>query len=518
MNADTDRGDLRALLAMLRRRFGLILLAVAVGVGAAIGVSKLQDKEYSSTASLLFRPIFLDAQVSGLPLSPPGDADRDAATNLRLVSLGVVRDRAAAKLGGGETADDLAKDVSVSADGQSNLVKVTGTAPKPEQAARIANTVAAAFVAFRRETLQRQIQQGIRRVRAEYLRVRKSSPTQAQLIRANLEKLRVLKSVSTGDVQFIEPADVPDSPSSPKTARNAVIGGFLGLLVGLALALLVEQLDRRPRRADQLEELLDMPVLAQVPRSRVLRRGESWRKGLPDTEREAFRHLRANLRYYGRDEPIQSLLVTSPDAESGKTTIALHLAAAAAAAGSRVLLVEADLRRPRLGKLLGLESDEGLSTMLYFPNGRGHEPLQTVRSNAIVDDMRKRKRLGRSGNGSNLGSVGPGWGAFEVLLAGPETTDPSELLDSEQMRSFLAWTREVYDLVVIDGPPPSLVSDAIPLIKQVDGVLLVGRLGRDSRGSLQQLRAELDRLDARSVGVVANFARHVPYGYYGPER
>jgi Mrp family chromosome partitioning ATPase len=498
-----ERGDLRQVLNLLWRRSPVIVLVVIVAAGAAYGVSKLQDAKYKATATLLFRPLSLDQQVTGAPLQANGDATRDAATDLKLVSLEVVRQRAAQTLGGDYTARRLEKSISIAADGQSDLVKVNATAPTAAESARVANAVAAAYLSFRRASVNGQIQDAIDAVRASYARLdstERISP-QGVALRFSLEKLRVLKSIPTADAQIVQPAQPPATTSSPHPKRAAAIGAFLGLIIGLALALMVEQLDRRVRRPEQLEELLGLPVLTEVARRRALTRrslhgdGGPWLKGRGPIESEPFRRLRANLRYRVGEQGVRSVLMTSADTQSGKTTVALQLAASAASAGIRVLLIEADLRRPQLAGLVGANGHPGLGTMLA--EGLRLDPAVLVR----VD------RPASSAYGSGDPDEPSEPTGFDVLVAGRVSADASELLDSEPMREVMSWARESYDFVVVDGPPAGLVSDSIPLMRQVDGVLVVGRLGRDSRAALRHLRLDLDRLEVRPVGAVANFSR-----------
>ena len=487
---------------MLRRRAAVIVLALVVGVVAALIFTSFQPKRYESDAALLFRPLLLDLQVTGIPLQAPArDPEREAATNVALVSLNEVRTRAAARLGPGYTPERIKKDVKISETGRSNIVSVEASASTPREAARVANAVATAYVTFRRIDLRNQVITAADRVQEE-LKRGDLPPAVRRALQVNLRRLTLLASVQTGDVQIIQRAEPPSSPSSPKRVLNASLGGALGLLLGLGLALAREQLDPRVRRADQLEDALGMPLLATVPRSEVLRQRPDFGRSHGAAAEEPFRRLRASLRHLDGDAEIRSVLVTSAMEGSGKTTVATHLAAAAAAGGqARVLLIEADLRRPRLAALLGLPPDGGLSKLLVSadPFGRGDYWEHIV-------------RIPLAGGSNGSGPSGAAALGFDALPAGPAPDDPSELLDSEGMRELLLAARARYDLIVIEAPPPTLVSDAIPLLKQVDGALVVGRLGRESEPELRQLRDELKRFSVTPLGAVANFSRRAnPY-------
>jgi Mrp family chromosome partitioning ATPase len=279
-----------------------------------------------------------------------------------------------------------------------------------------------------------------------------------------------------------------------------VIGALLGLVLGLAIAFGVEALDRRVRRPDELEEALGLPLLATVPASKALGRGTGLASGSSGSEAEAFRFLRENLRNGDGEPGSRCVLITSAAPGSGKTTVALHLAAAAAAGTvGEVLLIEADLRRPRLSKILDLPADRGLSTLL-----RSSESLEEVVVEVSTNSTH---------NGVADGSSEPFPGSFDVLGAGRADPNASEFLGSHRMRELLREAAGEYRLTIIDGPPPGFVSDSIPLMTQADGVVVVARVGHESGPELRRLRTELERHGVQPLGVVANFSRRVKNPY-----
>jgi tyrosine-protein kinase len=238
---ETRGGDLRDLLAVLVRRSPLILIAILVGAGAGYVVSNRQEPKYDATASLLFRSPRLDIQITGAPLQLPGNADRDALTDLKLVSLDVVRQRAAAALGPDHPADELEKHVDVAADGKSEIVEITASESTGPQAALVANTIAKEFIVFREEALREQLTSAVKAVRDDYSRLGPVQRRRARgkALRAGIEKLRLLRAVGPVEAEIAQPAAVPTKASSPEPAQAALIGALLGLAIGLALALLV---------------------------------------------------------------------------------------------------------------------------------------------------------------------------------------------------------------------------------------------------------------------------------------
>ena len=255
--------------------------------------------------------------------------------------------------------------VEVGAEGESDVVGVTATYPNPRLAARVANTFAQEYIAFRREADRAKIAEARSLVQR---RIQELAPTdqgeQARSLRGQLERLDILSSLQTGNAELAEAAEVPSNASSPKILRNTLIGALLGVALGVALALGLERLDQRLRDPKELEELFDRPILGAIPDSRTLARSGLVHEALPSQEGEAFRMLRANLRYFDIDRHVDSVLVTSAAPGDGKSTVSWNLAATAGGAGSRVLLIEADLRHPALSESVGMRGAAGLSTVL----------------------------------------------------------------------------------------------------------------------------------------------------------
>ena len=283
-------------------------------------------------------------------------------------------------------------------------------------------------------------------------------------------------------VRVAQPATVPSEPSSPKTTRDVALGIVLGIVLAVAFALLREQFDRRLKDVEEIEDIFGLPVLATVPQSRQFR-GLTLDKDAAGEEAETFRMLRANLQYFNVDRETKSILITSPAPQDGKTTVSWNLARAEAQAGRSVIFFEADLRRPSLSGQLGVRGDIGLSLVLanVMPPPAA---IQTVEG-------------------------------VDFLAAGPVPPNPSELIDSETMRSALAWATDYYDRVIIDTPPATIVADAVPLVNMVDGTVIVVRLGRTRRDASEHLRTLLASAQEPILGMVVNGGpRRSDEGYY----
>ncbi|HEY7891929.1 MAG TPA: polysaccharide biosynthesis tyrosine autokinase, partial [Solirubrobacteraceae bacterium] len=503
--------DLERILAILRRRAPAILFCfVLVGLSAFF-FSKRQTKKYTATASLVFNNNQQAQQVAGLQAVSINNQQAQQNTNLKLVQLGDMAAKTAQKLGGGLTEKTVKGGLEISAQGESNIVDVAATWTSPAMAALIANTYAEQFVDEQQNANHAYYAKALALVNKQLAAMtpkERNSPsglTQA----GRAQSLGVLAELKNGNVQVAQSALAPTSPSSPKTTRNTILGAVLGLLLGLGLAFLLERLDRRIREPSDLERIYGLPLLGVIPESTVLSqhtdRPEGTRHALPESEVEVFRMLRTHLRYFNIDRDVRAVVVTSASPGDGKTTVAVNLAEAATTMGSRVLLLETDLRRPTLARQLGITSNAGLAGVLI-----GMLPLsEAIRTITLEPDpAKKTTQPARS---------------LDVLTAGVGTPpNPSELIESHTMSDLISQVRSQYDLVIFDTPPLAVVSDAFPLLRQVDGVIIVGRVGVNRRDVAERLHEVLKEVDAPLLGVVANAFKpgrlgsySYTYGYYG---
>jgi polysaccharide biosynthesis transport protein len=485
-------------LRALRRRRGLIILCTILIPLAALGLSLAQDKQWKASASLLFRdPQFAQQLFGSMFSSNSNDPQRAAATNLDLVSSEEVANRAARRLGG-ISPEALTKKINLLSESQSDVVTIEAIDKSARRATEIANVVASEYVAFRREADQGKVRSAQALVQAKLaaLPPEDRAGRLGDTLRDRSSELDVLSSLQTGNAELVHRATPPQSPYAPRPLRNTVIGIALGLLLGVGLALLLDRLDRRLRDRAEIEELFGRPVLGTVPMSASLVRRNV--RELPPQVSEAFRMLRANLRYFNIKQNIKSVLITSAGAGEGKSTVAIGLAMAAASAGTKTLLLELDLRRPTIGKKLGLEGGEGVSLALA-------QGLALDRAVTHVS-----LKPGMNGGSEQL---------LDVALAGPLPPNPNDLLESEQMADLIREAEREYELVVVDTPPASLISDAIPLVKKVTGVLVVTRLGMTTREGAIRLRDQLRNLDAPPLGIIVNATRTTGdyYAYTYPQ-
>ena len=290
---------------------------------------------------------------------------------------------------------------------------------------------------------------------------------------------------STYKIEKVESATIPKSPISPKPVRNGILGAFLGLMLGFGCAALLEYLDVSVKSKEELEGLLERPVLAEIPFSNGGRTGQKT-KDTPEDPGilEPTRTLRTNIQYMGIDATLRTILVTSPSLGEGKSFISEQLARAFAAGGKKVILVDADLRKP------------------------GHAD---VHSKGITDVMIGSVDLAGTVDKTETDGL---W----LLHSGPLPPNPSELLDSAAMQGILDSLKTTYDVVIIDSCPIGMFSDPLVLASRVDGTLLVVEARSTSVESLENATQLLSGPNMKLLGAVLNKVKlrkhHYDYYYY----
>lgn len=494
MQQDSEGVSLEQVLGVLRRRLPLIVLCVVIVAGAAYGFSKRETKKYTATGSVVFDVNPLSQQIAGLPAvgSSGSSLLAQQADNLELVKGGDTATRTASLLGHGLTAEKVSGSLKVASQGESGVIDISATSTSPTLAAAIANTYAQQFVSQQESANRQYFKSALALVRKQLssLPQRERLSADGVELEDRAQTLGLLAELNYGNVQVAQQALPPTSPSSPKTSKNAALGAFLGFVLGLGLAFMLERFDRRIRRPEDLERIYRLPLLGTVPKSAAFSRSapdeNGKRAALPPAEAEAFSLIRAHLRFFNIDRDLHTLAVASAAPGDGKTTIARHLAEAAARVGSRVLLLEVDLRDPTLAQELNIKSGPGLADVLIDASPIG-EATQSV---ALAMPPGK----------------GVGERTLDVLVAGAVLPpNPTELLESYAMTGLLSQAKSAYDLVVIDTPPLTAVSDAFPLLNEVDGVIIVAWVGRSRRDAAEQLHQTLTSSSrAPLLGLVAN--------------
>jgi polysaccharide biosynthesis transport protein len=323
---------------------------------------------------------------------------------------------------------------------------------------------------------------GLNQFEKEYLELKRSHDNNQRLYEMVLSRLKetaVTGMLQMSNVRVLDRAEPPDRPVKPRPIRNLALAVLLGLAGGVGLAFLLETLDTTVSTREQVEERLGVPFLGIIPS--IAESPEGGKRELAVTAApqsaaaECLRSIRTNLLFMSPEKPLRTILVTSSGPSEGKTTTAAALAETMAGGGSRVLLVDADMRRPRVHKVFGLQSGgAGLSSLIV---GEGTLPAAIVPSGV-----------------PNL----------DVLPCGPVPPNPAELLHTSAFAALLDDMARRYDRVVIDSPPAGVVADAVVISTQVDGTLLVLKAGQTSRDAAQRTARSLRDVKARVFGAVLN--------------
>ncbi|PZF91195.1 polysaccharide biosynthesis tyrosine autokinase [Micromonospora deserti] len=432
--------DLYRQLHHVRRHWWLVLLTlmVVLGVTAFITV-RAQPRYVASVTFFVTTPTqgVTDAYQGGLFLQQRVKSYAELLTSDRLAQS-VVADSAI-----GLTADEVQRRVSTSTEAGTVLLRASVTDTDQTRALKVTEVLSTRFVEL-------------------------------------VQKVETTPDGRAGPIKIevVSGPRVSSSPVSPQPVRNFTLGALLGLLLGVALAIARGLADVRLRDAAGLQRTTGSPLLGEIPY-------ENTAKGSPlivgdaanSARAEAVRKLRTNLRFVDVNEPARVIAVTSALQGEGKTTLSCNLAIALAEAGWRVLLVDADLRRPKVDEYLGLDAGIGLTDVL-------------------VGDVQ-------------VGDVVQRWGdkSLLVLPSGSAPPNPSELLGSKAMADLLLALRESADIVIIDTAPLLAVTDGVVVAVQADGALLVTQQGRTSRSQVATAARALHSVSVRLLGCVLNMAK-----------
>jgi tyrosine-protein kinase Etk/Wzc len=326
------------------------------------------------------------------------------------------------------------------------------------------------------------------------------------------QEAMIAEAGAVDDVTVLSMATLPASPTNKDMARVAGVGVFLGLIFGIIFAIVREMFDTSIGTIEDVERALKLPVLAVIPhihpeeqkerggKKKTVVANENLRSFLvthfnpKDPTAEAYRILRTNIEYLSFENPLRTILVTSATMQEGKSTTITNLAIAFAQQGKKVMLLECNLRRPSHQKIFGTDKGPGTSDVL-IDKVEWRNCVRTVTDLALGDFSME-----------EILSI-PGLDNLNSITYGHRPPNPTELLSSDKMARLLAELRESYDVVLVDAPPLLPVADSMVLSTKVDGVVLVYKVGKAPRNSLQLAKERLETVQANILGVILNDIR-----------
>lgn len=431
--------SLRDYLDVLRHNWFVVLVLGALFAGGAYAYAASLPPVYQASASLYVSVPGGSSVGELVQLSNYARSRIDSYAEL--ATKPYVLDPVIERLGLTQSATSLRGSVSVTRTLNTEILDVRAKSSDPERAADLANAVS----------------------------------EELALAVDRLEGVEGVEGVAASvRLTVIAEAQVPRFPIEPSKRLYAMTGLMVGLALAVAIALLRAVLETRVRSVRDVRRVTDAAVLSSIRYDRRGARDQLTMRTEPLGDRaEAYRRLRTNLRFLNLPGPCRRILVTSSVPTEGKTTTSLNLAIAMAEGNQRILLIDADLRKPAVAKYLGLEGAAGLTTVLI--------------GEAAAEDV-----------------IQPWGDCLDVLAAGQLPPNPSEILDSEAMGELLDELAEDYDVILIDSPPLVPVTDAAVLSRFVDGTLVVVGCQTVRRSQLEEALGALQAVGARVLGLVLN--------------
>jgi exopolysaccharide transport family protein len=315
------------------------------------------------------------------------------------------------------------------------------------------------------------------------------------LVIKRFKETSLTENIRTGNIRIVDPAEIPRSPVKPKKTQNTLLGLIVGLSLGIGLAFFLEYLDNTIKVPDDIKERLKIPYMGPVPVFKATMDGNPGNPRTPQddlvtlsspksTASESYRGIRTSILFSAADAAPRAILVASAAPSEGKTVTAANLAVTMAQAGNRVLIIDCDMRRPRLHRMFNVPRDKGISNILV--------------GNCTVDE-------------AIIHSAIPG---IDIIPSGPVSPNPSEMLGSQNMTNFMKSVRDSYDLIILDSSPITAVTDTVILSRFVDGVLIVIRAGETHREIIKNGIGLLKAANARILGAILNGVEMGRDSYY----
>jgi Mrp family chromosome partitioning ATPase len=466
--------DVRRYVNALRRSWLLIVATVATLTAVVLVLSLALPKTYSARATIL-----LDENPG---ITAAADAERQLATIQTLLTTRDVLARAARRLPG-ETADTLGPKVHASVDPNANIVRISASAGSPRAAARIANAVAKAFLTRQQSLELRRLEAARARLVNALARLRGTPAAKPEiaLIRERISEIGVSEASAGSDLQLADAARPPTAADSPQPFRNAIFAFAAGIFIAVLAALGRARLAPRVAGSRELERLSGRPILSVLPQPR--RHGSS--SAADTATREAFQSLAAVVDAHLPSRQQQIVLVTSIVTDAAAPSVTAGLARALAQAGETTLVVDADLRRPALEQLLGMEPAPGLSEILAAAHRGDAEAASGMIADPPASASARRA-------GGSLAVLGAGEGTHSSFVS----ADALEVFFDELRRSAFTY-------VVIQAPPVLRAAESQLWVSRVDAVVVVSHPEELVPGQVVEAHERLTRAGAQVLGHVA---------------
>ena len=450
--------DIRELIQIIRKRIWVIIsfTLIAIFLSGIVSVLFLDEVYESSTTLIVSKQS--DGNNNDLQISDINLARNLVDTYSVIIKSNRVLESVLSDLNLNMTLGNLKSKINVSAEGNTEIIRIKVEDTIPERAKDIANSLANVFI----------------------------------------REVNLLLKME--NVQVIDTARLPNSPIRPRVFMNIAIAGMLGLMIGLGLVLLIEYLDNTIKTPEDVLKHMQLSVIGSIPdfngdtskgknKKRTTRLIGSPSIKAPVTE--AYKTLRTNIQYSNLDNNLKVILVTSSTQSEGKTSTSSNLAISMAQSDKKVLLIDCDFRRSNVHKVFHILNVKGLTNVLA-ENLDYHEILNSV-----------------------------GLPNLDILTSGPKPPNPSEILGSTRMEAFIKKVSEEYDVIILDAPPILPVADSMVLSRLADGIILVTEYGKTTYETAMRAKESVEKVGAKILGTVINSipidAKGGGYYYYSDE-
>ncbi len=535
LSAMNETTEPTAIFAPIWRRKWLILLVGILVAAATYLYYRHQPTVYTASTQIYLGGGSEEQGLLNTTQSKVTLNDRDVTDQATLINSSSLGEPVHQRLRAEHHLSAARGKAHASAAGSSDFITITTEAHSSKGAEQLADAYAAAYVKRQHSHYRHEVIAAIAATRRQLGRIEAGQAAAARakakggkgtsavagavsgaatVQAANLaSKINQLEGdLEVTGVQEISSGKTKATLVSPTPKRNAIFGFVLGLLLAAAAAALLSRFDRRLRSLAGIEAAFGTPVLSALPAVRrpVVRTGgePAPAEGLLEPLRRLHTTLQlGDMLERDRQRPPRLILFLSADAGDGKSTLLADLALVQRDAGARVAVIEADMRRPVLAGLLGVGAPYGLSDVLAgaLSLGEAWQSAMHLQTATVAPSVEQ-----------SVSTAIDSRGSVSVLLSGGHTTNPPALLAGERMRGVLRSAAEDFDYVLIDAPPPLQVSDALPLLGQVDGIVLVARAGHTHEAAAQRLMQLLSRVSSAPVlGVLANCVSRAEVQEYG---
>jgi capsular exopolysaccharide synthesis family protein len=502
--------DLRYYFSIFLQKWWLILIVTLVAGAANFFISSRMTPIYQSSTTVLVNeaPGTKSVDYTSVLMSK-----QLTSTYSLMMANDLVLRKAADQIGLANPLEEIKKWITVTPVRDTQIIQVTVDTTNPELSSKIANAVVAGFAVQIQDiqtqrfvqskaTLEMQIadtekqistfsMQADEAINADEKNRLDAKVTQYREIYSNLllsyEQVRLSEAQAVSSVVQVEPATPNLTPVKPKVMQNTLLAALVGFLIAIGIIVILEAIDDTIKNPEELNRKFNTPILGVIARHDIV-------EGRPISEAEprspvaeSFRALRTNVNFASVDAPLRRIVITSPTPSDGKSTIAANLAVVIAQSEKKVVLIDADMRRPKIHIFFGLANRFGLSDMFLQPIEKIGDALQSTNSTRLA-----------------------------VITSGSLPPNPSELLTSQRMGMIFEKLLQGFDTILIDTPPILSVTDAAALAQGVDGVILVIKPGTTKMSAFRLSINTLRTVKANILGVVLNEVNPTNrrYGYY----